>query len=46
MPKVDLRPLSEQFRAYLLEGLKKEGLIDANYPVRVQASLGPELVIW
>ncbi len=28
MPKVDLRPLRELFRAYVLKMLKKEGLID------------------
>jgi hypothetical protein len=28
MPKVDIRPLAELFRAYVLKMLKKEGLID------------------
>lgn len=31
MPKVDLRPLRELFRAHVLKMLKKEGLIDDTF---------------
>ncbi len=31
MPEVDIRPLTELFRAHVLKMLKKEGLIDDSF---------------
>lgn len=34
MPKIDIRPLTELFRTYVLKMLKKEGLIVTTHPLR------------